>query len=427
MEKYTLMRKNVEVVEFAWDPATESVGRGAIVIDGRSLPFGCLDNTGAFTRARLRNWLSDRSIPLLRPGIRKRLRELEAASPMELLSSSLGLGLSDQYWLKPEGFEGAWEEVNFFDNPFSDKLGELLLPHDPDSVPALLDSLKRTPGLLGRSPDASLNGNLPKRWELDGEARNLVKAGRPDNRFQEPFNELLVTELCERLLPAGDYVPYELRVEGYLKYYSACPCMVDSDTEFVPAIQLHGSHQRRNDEDLGSFYIRVCKEHDLDVESAVEKMIVVDYISANFDRHWNNFGILMDSDSRTFLKAAPIFDTGESFWCDKEKPPFVGYAMRQQDAYRPFMRKLDLQLKRYCKSLAWFDGDALSGFTDSVAAALEMNPLLKNDEGRIEAVCSAVEKRVEDVRTLKARMSRLFTVSGIKEAEKASPTRRLEH
>lgn len=423
MERCTLMRKNVEVVEFAWDPTTESVGRGAKVLNEKSLPFGCLDNTGAFARARLRNWLSDRSIPLSRPGIRKRLRELEAESPMELLSSSLGLGLSDQYWLKPKGFEGTWEEVNFFDNPFSDTLGELLLPHDPDRVPALLDSLKRTPGSLGKSPDAALNGNLPKRWELDGESRNLVKAGRPDNRFQEPFNEFLVTELCERLLLASDYVPYTLRVEGYLKYYSACPCMVDSNTEFVPAIQLYGSYQRRNDEDLGAFYARVCREHGLDVEAAIEKMIVVDYIAANFDRHWNNFGILMDSDSRTFLKAAPIFDTGESFWCDKEKPPFVGYAMSQQDAYRPFMRKLDLQLERYGKDLAWFDGDALFGFTDCIAAALEMNPLVKNDEGRIEAICAAVEKRIADVGKLAAKRSLSFSVSGIADSENIKATR----
>lgn len=422
MEVYTLMRKNIEVVEFAWNPATESVGKGADVLDGKSLPFGCLDNTGSFHRGRLRNWLSDRSIPLLRPGIRKRLRELDVESPMELLSSSLGLGLSDQYWIRPKGFDGTWEEINFFDNPFSDVLGELLLPHDPDSVPALLDSLKRTPGMLGRSPDAALNGNLPKRWEVAGETRVLVKAGRPDNRFQEPFNELLVTDLCDRVLSEGEYVPYALRNEGYLKYYSVCPCMVDANTEFVPAIQLHESHRRRNDEDLGAFYIRVCRQHDLAVEDAVEKMIVIDYIAANFDRHWNNFGVLLDSDSRTFIKAAPIFDTGESFWCDIDTPPFAGYTMKQKGTYRPFMRKLDLQLERYCHSLAWFDPDVLSGFTDSVVAALAMNPLIKNDDGRIAAICTAVEKRIENVAKLAAKRSLSFSVGGIADSKNLNTT-----
>lgn len=46
---------------------------------------------------------------------------------IELLNRSLGLSLSDQYWGKPHGSDLHWEDVNFFDNPFDEDLGKLLL------------------------------------------------------------------------------------------------------------------------------------------------------------------------------------------------------------------------------------------------------------------------------------------------------------
>ena len=399
---YLLMRKNEVAARFLWDPETGRVPHGAHAVSERDLPFGCLDNTGSFSRRALSSWLRDRAIPSLRPHARKRLKEVGIASEGELLAVGLGLGLSDQYWIRPEGSDLRWEDVNYFDNDFSPELGELLVSHDDDSLPDLVSLLRETPSLLGRSPDVALNGNLPKRWETAGGARVLVKYGRADNRYQEPFNEVIATELCRRLLAETEFVPYALHDGGYLRWASACPCMVDSDTEFVPAIQLHESHRRNNDESLGSFFVRICREHGLDVRADIERMIVVDFILANFDRHWNNFGVLMDSDSREFLRAAPIFDTGESLWCDREwtGQALSGYKMRQQDAYRPFMRDLDAQLPRYCDDLSWFDRGRLDGFTDVVASTLSMNPLVAHDPGRIDAVCAAVERRIDAVADL---------------------------
>lgn len=404
---YLLMRKDEVAARFQWDPATGKVTKGARVISEKDLPFGCLDTTGTFRRARLASWLADRSIPSFRPNVRKRLADVGIASESELLAIGLGLGLSDQYWIKPEDLAARWADINYFDNDFSPELGELLVTHDPDSLPDLVNLLKSTPELLGHSPDAALNGNLPKKWEVVHGGRALVKFGRADNRYQEPFNEVIATKLCGRLLDESDYVPYSLRDGGYLKWACACPCMVDANTEFVPAIQLHNSHRRRNDEDLGAFYIRICREHGLDVRLDIEKMLVVDFILANHDRHWNNFGVLMDSDSREFLRTAPIFDTGESLWCDREFAgrAFSGYQMKQQDAYRPFMRDLDAQLPRYRSDLSWFERDRLDGFSDDVASILSLNPLVANEPGRIEAVSAALEQRIDAVAALAEKCS----------------------
>ena len=47
-------------------------------------------------------------------------------STVELLDKSLGLSLSDQYWVKPESSNARWKDVNFFTNPFDENLGKLM-------------------------------------------------------------------------------------------------------------------------------------------------------------------------------------------------------------------------------------------------------------------------------------------------------------
>lgn len=406
---FTLMRKDVEAAVFRWNPRTNDVRKPCRAVSVKDLPFGCLNNVGQFNSKSLMAWLKDRSIPALRPDVMRRLNDIGIANPTELLSMSLGLSLSDQYWIRPDGFNLTWSEVNHFNNEFSELLGELLLPHDPDSLPEIERIASSSHELLGQSPDPALNGNLPKSWvNIDGELM-LRKAGRAENRYQEPFNEYIATDLCRRLLDESEFVPYELEVEGFLKYFSLCPCMVDESTEFVPAIQLYRSHQKLNHEDVYTFYSRILGDEGLDAAMSLEKMIAIDYILANYDRHWNNFGVLVDSDSREFLQCAPIFDSGESLWCDREmRQRFDGYTFYKQEQIRPFSRNLDEQLLRFCTDLSWFDSRSLDGFTDLVVETLSLNALISADYGRMDKIAKSIEKRVDDVEKLALELNPVF-------------------
>ena len=40
-------------------------------------------------------------------------------------------------------------------------------------------------------------------------------------------------------------------------------------------------------------------------------------LMANFDRHWGNFGVIVETETRRWVGLAPIYDTGESLWCDR--------------------------------------------------------------------------------------------------------------
>jgi hypothetical protein len=45
-------------------------------------------------------------------------------------------------------------------------------------------------------------------------------------------------------------------------------------------------------------------------------MIMIDFITTNADRHWDNFGILRDPDTLKFVSMAPIYDNGNSMFFD---------------------------------------------------------------------------------------------------------------
>ena len=49
-----------------------------------------------------------------------------------------------------------------------------------------------------------------------------------------------------------------------------------------------------------------------DARGALGRMLTVDYIIANIDRHWNNFGFIRNADTTKFLGLAPVYDSGTS-------------------------------------------------------------------------------------------------------------------
>lgn len=113
-----------------------------------------------------------------------------------LLHRCFGLSLSDQYWVQPEDSGLTWKQINFFENPFSEDVGDVLLGKATDAA-----------GFDLRSPDNTSDGYLKKRWKIIGGKRCLLKAG--SNPFmQQPFNEAAASLVAQRLgIP---HVPYTL-------------------------------------------------------------------------------------------------------------------------------------------------------------------------------------------------------------------------
>lgn len=191
MAEYTLMNKNHPVVSFRYDRDIHAVVKIVDVHDLRYAPVALADSKGIVTRRALNDWWRRRAIPASRHQIQQLLDSLNLNSTLELAEENFGLSLSDRYWINNSKNPLKWEDVNFFDNDFTDDLGMLTLGQESSGNPNLM------------SPNSTLGGDLNKKWKIVNGRRILVKGGTGSTR-QEVLNEVVATALYNRLLSRND-------------------------------------------------------------------------------------------------------------------------------------------------------------------------------------------------------------------------------
>ena len=140
-----------------------------------------------------------------------------------LIAKCMRLSLSDQYWIRPEGSDAAWAGVNFFENEFSEDMGDLFLGTRADASPISMSS-----------PDNTSDGVLRKRWKIIDGKRRLVKAGSGP-LMQEPFNEAIASMLMDS--QDIDHVRYRLARQGR-RPISICEDFIGPDTGLVTGFSL---------------------------------------------------------------------------------------------------------------------------------------------------------------------------------------------
>lgn len=157
MPRKLIMCGDHPVLAFEYDPESGRACSSGEVLDPDRLPLEFTTHgKSALYAKRIDEWWRSRAIPSTRDGIRRVLESLGAASTGELLDRTYGLSLSDQYWVRREDDPAEWKDVNFFDNPFDEALGEILLTSYSSSHDINLNV-----------PDVSTGGDLPKRWTID--------------------------------------------------------------------------------------------------------------------------------------------------------------------------------------------------------------------------------------------------------------------
>lgn len=346
-------------------------------------PFGLI-KMNAIDKVEFNKWWKNRQIPASRKGLKELLHNSNVYDKdnFDLLDAkAYCLSLSDQYWVKGVNEEISWESINFFDNEFSEDIGKILF-----------NGGKTALNLNLNTPDMTSNGNYEKRWKIiDGE-RYLLKAGSKIYN-QEPFNELIATKLYERLLNKDEYVEYSVIFDDD-KAISKCKNFITKDTELVPAWKINEYYEFLDDEDKYTHYIRCLNNLGIkDAETLTDKMIVCDYIIANKDRHFNNFGVIRDVNTLKFIDVAPIFDNGCSLWYD-ENDMYVGEFFLT----KPFEEYEKKQLS-LVKKLEWLDISKLEDFPNEVKTILSMDKLLSKE--RINKIVDQIKLRIEFVKELK--------------------------
>lgn len=378
---YTLMHKDISVAELELDEETGAVQKVGALYRAEHLPVGISVKKGVVDRSALHTWWMGRSIPASRSGVRHALETLNLQNTQMLLTRCFGLSLSDQYWVKPSHSDLRWSQVNFFENPFSEDIGDVLL-----------GKAAKTEGFNFHSPDNTSDGYLKKRWKIMDGKRCLLKAG--SNPFQQQtFNEVVATKAAERLGIAC--VPYTLHWDEGVPY-SICEDFITPDTELVSAWRIMQTQKKDNRTSVYRHYLNCCERLGIPrMVHAVDQMIVLDYLIANEDRHQNNFGAIRNANTLEWIGAAPIYDSGSSLGYDK----LPGQIRSGKEVEcKPFKKTHEEQLD-LVTSFEWIDFEKLRGLEEEVRAVFdEAGEYL--DEARKDAILNAMQRRLLHLRDL---------------------------
>lgn len=241
------------------------------------------------------SWVRHRSIPKNRAYVDTILSAmgLSMNRPFDILRVSKGLSLNDCYWVTEEGFGGSFEKYNLYDNRFNRTLGEIAFTGYGSS-----------PSRLTSSPELTTNGMLRKCWRRENGVVRLYKGGTEgaSNAGNEPYSEYYAAQIAQVL--GVDAIPYGLS-KWMNTLCSTCALFTSKELSYVPVGRIVRSGGmkavREYYQQLGDKFIE-----------ALEDMIIFDAVILNTDRHYGNFGFLVDSKTNQIVAPAPLFDHGNS-------------------------------------------------------------------------------------------------------------------
>ena len=243
-------------------------------------------------------WLKHRTIPKNRAYVHNFLSKcgLHLNRPINIINVSKGLSLNDCYWVVEEGFDGKFADFNLYDNRFSQILALIAFTGYGSSIRTSLASC----------PEFTTNGMLPKCWRRDRGQIKLFKGGTSgaSNTGNEPYSEFYAFQIAE--IMGIKAIPYNLtKWKGEL--CSTCDIFTNKNYSFLPVgrIITSGGMNAVKEfyESLGTDFLK-----------AFDDMIVFDALIFNTDRHFGNFGFLVDNNANKIAAPAPLFDHGNSLF-----------------------------------------------------------------------------------------------------------------
>lgn len=375
---YILMHKQIPVLELFLNQSGV-ISQTGKVFHPEHLPVGVSVRRGIVPKDTLNIWWADRSIPISRDRIKEALTVLQVQQSAMLPEKCLGLSLSDHYWICPIDRQLDWSHLNFWTHEFCETVGNILLGQLASDAP--FDFM---------CPDCTTDGWLRKKWTILHGTRFLIKDGSGSNK-QEVYNEIAASHIMDLLhIP---HVEYHLLVD-HGKPYSICENFLTANTEVIPAWYIMQTKKKENHVSVFEHFLSCCANlHIPNVRQAIDKMIVLDYLIANEDRHQANFGALRNADTLEYIGMAPIYDSGTSLWMDH---PVSQIGNMAKVVCKPFKSTHQTQLS-LVSSFDWLDFQALEEVPDAWMQATEHAHFLEPD--RRKAVFSALGERVKKLKT----------------------------
>ncbi len=305
--EYVLMHKNIPVAIMTLDEdISESMPRRVIKNSATldHFPIG-----GQMNEMKFIDWWKDRAIPKTRQGAKSALEALGYGSTINAMVSNLALSLTDCYWIKPRYSDLRWEDVNLFENDFSDLFGEYTFTQYSGNLH------KET-----RFNCVAVQGEVQKKWIIDKEGSRCLVKGNYGVSYQQSINEVFACDLMEQ---AGfhNYAEYKLTPITLMDDRTGLGCIsknfCSTTVECISAWEMLQTIKTKTNESLFHPFRQVCNTAGISAEdfsAFLDVEIMIDFLMSNTDRHMNNISLLRNPDTLEFIGFAPIYDSGNSMF-----------------------------------------------------------------------------------------------------------------
>lgn len=314
------------------------------------------------------NWIRGRSIPKNRQFVEEVLKSIgDFDNPMRVIDVSFGSSLNDSYWITPTDFKGTYDQYNLYDNPFSETLKLVAFTGNGQPIRGIVTS-----------PELTTNGMLKKCWHREKGKTLLLKGGTFGfaNTGLEPYSEYYAYQIAKKM--GVDAIPYDLiKFKGEL--VSSCELFTMKTIGYEPIWKI--TNTEKLSEVSNVFGVNEFAD-----------MIVFDSVVCNTDRHFGNFGMLVDNFTRTIVGPAPLFDNGLSLFCYVMENDFDEgieiYANTRTNAFNQSHLNMakGIMTDRQRKMLR-----KLIGFK------FERHPLYNLPEWRLEGIEEFIQNRVKEL------------------------------
>lgn len=234
----------------------------------------------------IEGWLVGRAIDRHRTNSRllKKVLRITDTSDIATVLRAHAATVTDNYWYKTDGEEITYKDILFND----DSLADIALFGDFESI----SSVEKLDVQHSRSPELTNIGSFEKCWRLEQGEWVMYKS---ENTLEQ-FSEIFICRLGQHL--GFDMAVYE-KVDNCVKTKDFTE---GKKYDFEPAVAFVGEQ-----EDYTVSYKRLM-DYSPAIAADFVKLIFMDTLCFNMDRHTNNYGVLRDAETGKVVKLAPNFD-----------------------------------------------------------------------------------------------------------------------
>lgn len=319
---YELLNKDKVVLEFSVERATESI-ENVRWVDAGLRPIGFTD---------LKSFLGSRKAPSNRSHIKQVLDACGANTFSGYLDVVHALSVNDTFWVRRRHEEVSWEEANLYDNELNEALSRIAFEGGLVGQSLDLSSPTAEPSLGGSFAKCVIRRDgrlyiLKAPLSISHEAGAFV----PKPEAWHPWSEVMAHQVAQAL--GIDSVRYSLverrsRRLGRVVPATLCPLFTSAEIGFVPARLWLGTGEADYSA-LLSAYKSVGSEDEF------RKMLVLDALTMNPDRHMGNHGVLFDTETLEVVGMAPVFDNNLSFYPGRRLSPAEDFYRSAREELRP--------------------------------------------------------------------------------------------